>query len=172
MWSSTEYARPAATEPEGTQMMKKLTPKRIVIVIFSLLAALSVNGYLFSSHGHPAKFRWIPEKEGAGISEVIAGSALIVPFEFFVEEGISRVKIEIADENLKKMGVFLSDSVVTVENGKVYAKAYFTLEKGAPPRRYSLEIIARDAATKKVIGKGSIPFAVYPYFYNTLKCSC
>jgi len=156
---------------KGNRMKKKIMSKRIVVIL-SLLVALSVSGYLSFRSSYSAQFRWIPEKEGAGISEVIPGSALIVPFEFFVEKGISQVKIEITDENLKKMGVFLSDSVVTVENGKVYAKAYFTLEKDAPPRRYSLEIIARDAATEKVIGKGSIPFAVYPYFYNTLKCSC
>jgi hypothetical protein len=151
-------------------MKKKLMSKRTVI--FLLLVALSVIGYLSFPDGHTAGFRWIPEKEGAGISEVVPGSALIVPFEFLVEKGISQVKIEITDENLKKMGVFLSDPVVTVENGKAYAKAYFTLGKDAPPRRYSLEIIARDAATEKVIGKGTIPFAVYPYFYNILKCSC
>ncbi len=156
---------------KGNRMKKKIVSKRIVVIL-SLLAALSVSGYLSFSDDYPAQFRWIPEKEGEGISEVIPGSALVVPFEFFVEKGISQVKLEITDENLKKMGVFLSDSVVTVENGKAYAKAYFTLEKDAPPRRYSLEIIARDAATEKVIGKGSIPFAVYPYFYNTLKCSC
>jgi hypothetical protein len=153
------------------QKMKKMTLKGMVVVI-SLVAGVSAGGYFLSSHGYPAKFRWIPETEGAGVSEVVAGSALIVPFEFFVEEGIFRVKIEIKDENFKKMGIFLSDSVVPVENGRAYAKAYFTLEEGSPPRRYSLEIIARDADTEKIIGKGSIPFAVYPYFYNTLKCSC
>jgi hypothetical protein len=166
-----EYARRAATELTDSRVKKKIISKRIVVILL-LLAALSVGGYVSFQDRYPARFRWIPEKEGAGISEVIGGSALVVPFEFLVENGISRVKIEISDDNLKKMGVFLSDTVVIVENGKAYAKAYFTLEKDAPPRRYTLEIIARDAATEKVIGKGSIPFAVYPYFYNTLKCSC
>ena len=153
------------------RMKKNMISKRIVVILL-LLVALSVSGYVSFQDRYPARFRWIPEKEGAGISEVIGGSALVVPFEFVVDRGISRVKIDIADEDLKKMGIFLSDSVINVENGKAYAKAYFTLEKDAPPRRYALEIIARDAATDKVIGKGSIPFAVYPYFYNTLKCSC
>lgn len=151
-------------------MKKKLMSKRTAV--FSLLVALSAIGYLYFSDSHTAGFRWIPEKEGAGISEVMPGSALIVPFEFLVEKGISQVRIEITDENVKKMGVFLSDPVVTVENGKAYAKAYFTIGKDTPPRRYSLEIIARDAATEKVIGRGTIPFAVYPYFLNILKCSC
>lgn len=153
------------------RMKKKIISTRIVVILLSLIA-LSVSGYVSFQDRYPARFRWIPEREGAGISEVIPGSALIVPFEFLVENGISQVKIEMTDEDLKRMGVFLSDSVVTVENGKAYAKAYFTLEKDAHPRRYTLEIIARDTATEKVIGKGSIPFAVYPYFYNTLKCSC
>ena len=145
---------------------------RRIVAVLLLLIALSVSGYVSFQDRYPARFRWIPEREGAGISEVVPGSALIVPFEFVVDREISRVKIEIADEDMKKMGIFLSDAVVNVENGKAYAKAYFTLEKEAPPRRFTLEIVAKDAASEKVIGRGSIPFAVYPYFYNTLKCSC
>lgn len=156
---------------KGNPMKKNMMPGKIVL-LFSLLLALSSGSYLSLRDGYPANFRWIPEKEGVEISEVVPDSALVVPFEFLVENGISRVKIEITDENLKKMGVFLSDPVVSVENGRAYAKAYFTIGKDTPPRRYSLEIIARDAATEKVIGKGTIPFAVYPYFLNILKCSC
>jgi hypothetical protein len=149
---------------------KIIMSKRTAVLL--VLVALFVSGYLSLADQMPARFRWIPEKEGAGTPEVIAGSALVVPFEFIVGKGVSQVKIEIADENLKKMGVFLSDPVVTVENGKAYAKAYFTLDAKAPPERYTLEIIAKDAATEKIIGRGSIPFAVYPYFYNVLNCSC
>jgi hypothetical protein len=156
---------------KGNPMKKNMMLGKIVL-LFSLLLAVSAGAYLSLRDGYPASFRWIPEKEGAELSEVMPGSALVVPFEFFVDKGISQVKIEITDENLKKMGVFLSDPVIKVENGKAYAKAYFTIGKDTPPRRYSLEIIARDAATEKIIGKGSIPFAVYPYFLNILKCSC
>ena len=165
------YVLRATAEPERRFMDRKRAFIRIFVIIFSA-ASLAVSSYLSVPAGHPAAFTWIPEKKGQTTAEVIIGSALVVPFEFLVDPGIPRIRIEIEGEEMKEMGVFLSDPAVTVENGKAYAKAYFTLGKDVPPRSYTLGIIARDAATEKVIGKGSIPFAVYPSFYHALNCSC
>ncbi len=141
--------------------------------LFLLSVLLIATGYLIvTAGGKDTGFRWIPENRGETVSEVVIGSARIVPFEFIIGEGVSRVKIGIENEELRKMGIFLDEETVSVENGRASSKVYFSLKEGTPARRYELEITARDAATGRVIGKGRIPFAIFPYFYNVLKCSC
>lgn len=141
--------------------------------LFLLTVFLIATGYFIVTAGGKDKgFRWVSENKGETVSEVVIGSARIVPFEFIVGEGVSKVKITIENEELRKMGIFLDEETLSVENGRVSSKAYFSLKEGTPARRYDLEITARDAATGRVVGKGTIPFAVFPYFYNVLKCSC
>lgn len=148
---------------------------KFIIILSTLVLSgiLIIGAYSYTVADRPsANFKWITERPGEKLPEVVAGNTRIIPFEFAFEGDISKVNLEIKDVELRKMGVFISDETVAVKDGKASSQVFFNLKEGTPPRRYDLKIIAKDAATEKVIGKGTIPFAVYPYFYNILKCSC
>ncbi|MEW6108806.1 MAG: hypothetical protein AB1632_06525 [Nitrospirota bacterium] len=154
-------------------MNKDMKRRAIILSTLVLSGILIMGAYPYIIADRPsANFKWIPEKKAEKLPEVVAGNTRIILFEFVLERDISKVNLEIKDAELRKMGVFISDETVAVKDGKASSQVFFNLKEGTPPRRYDLEIIAKDAATGKVIGKGIIPFAVYPYFYNILKCSC
>lgn len=141
----------------------------LLSVLFLQLGNLSSSGDLGNSQ---PGFKWIPERPGERLPEIMPGKIRVIPVEFTVGEGLSRVALEMSDKTLAEKGIRVLDDVVTVRNGIASSGVSFELDEKVPPLRYDLEITARDVATGRIIGRGTVPFAVYPYFLNILKCSC
>ena len=61
----------------------------------------------------------------------------------------------------------------TRESGTVSSSVRFIIRADTPARRYVLTVLARDAATGRIVARAEIPFAVYPYSIQKLfDCSC
>lgn len=147
---------------------------RLIPIFFVLvLSGVLLSGYFYvNSGGSSSHFKWLPVKPGETLPEIVPGEKRTIPFEFLVKGNMSKVVLEIRDADIRDMGVFISGEAVTVKDGKVSSRVYFSLPQGTPPGRYDLRIVAKDVATNEVVGEGTIPFAVYPYFLNIQKCSC
>ena len=105
--------------------------------------------------------------------QLTTGEKVEVPFEFLVDEGISRIHLELAGVHNTVTGIALSKSSVTVENGKVQSKVIIQIdsEEDLKAGSHVLTIIARDADSGTTVSKGEIMIN-----FNMLKviagCSC
>jgi hypothetical protein len=158
-------------KPTGKRMPRRT---QIFILIMACQAGLFLPGCSFlNQSGDSPGFTWSAGSEREALPEMIPGETRSIDFQFISAEGVSQVRFEIRNPELKKMGVSLRDEAVLVKEGRASSQAVFKIEKGIRPWSYKLEIIAMDAETEEVIGKGTVPFAVYPYSYiNILECSC
>lgn len=151
--------------------------KRAVLIIF---AGMLAAGILFFSlwksggFGEPENYRFILRSDGTGegLPEMIPGRIRLIPFAFAFNTPVRAVRLEIADEEIRAMGVSIDGGEVPVVGGWASSKARFLIKEGTKPWRFSLVILARDPESGGILGKGEIPFAVYPYFYNLRLCSC
>jgi hypothetical protein len=151
-----------------------MTRKTAIIIFGLVLPAVVVASILIPKALRPPSdaFRWTPEKAGQVFPEIKPGSPIVIPFEFRVGKDATRVAFEIRNQGMRSMGISIADEIVEVNAGKAASEVIFALREGTPSRLYDIEIIARDVPTGRIIGKGTIPFAVYPYFFNLGKCSC
>jgi hypothetical protein len=146
---------------------------QIFILLLAWTAALILYGCSFQNQsGDTDGFTWSSDTKGETLPEMIPGQARSIQFHFAMGEGISKVRFEITDPDIKDLGISIRNETVPVKEGRAHSQAVFEIKDGTRPWSYKLEILARDAETDKVLGKGTVPFAVYPYFYNILNCSC
>ena len=145
---------------------------RIIILFMVWSYALLYGCSVQNQSGDSSGFNWSSGTKGETLPEMVPGQARSIQFQFVLEDGISHVRFEIADPEIKEMGISLTDETVNIKEGRALSQAIFEIKEGTRPWKYTLEIIVRDAWSGKILGKGSVPFAVYPYFYNILNCSC
>jgi len=105
--------------------------------------------------------------------QVTTGENVEIPFEFRIDEGASRITLELAGIHSTVAGIALSGSSVAVEKGKAQAKVIIQIdsEEDLKAGSHVLTIIAKDADSGTVVRKGEIMIN-----FNMLKviagCSC
>jgi hypothetical protein len=149
---------------------------KVVIGICSLLGvivALSFSGLVGSCKKNGSYFKWSTGDRQDTVVQVTTGKAAIVPFEFRVEGIVSKVSLAIGNESLKEKGISFEETVVPMKNGVAFSKVIFNIRPEGRLRagRYYLTIIARDAATGRIVREGDLPFAV-DMLELIWRCSC
>jgi hypothetical protein len=149
---------------------------KVLLGIFCLLVvivALSFSGLVGSGKKSGSNFKWSTGDPQDTVVQVTTGKAAIVPFEFGVEDRVSKVSLAIGDESLKEKGISFEETVVPMRNGVVFSKVIFNIRPEGRLRagRYHLTIIARDAATGRIVKEGEIPFAL-DMLELIWRCSC
>lgn len=126
------------------------------------VVALSFSGLVRSYKKSGSYFKWSTEDRQDTVVQVTTGKAAIVPFEFRVEGIVSKVSLAIANESLKEKGISFEETVVPMKNGVAFSKVIFNIRPEGRLRasHYYLTIIARDAATGRIVREGEIPFAL------------
>jgi hypothetical protein len=105
--------------------------------------------------------------------QVTTGEKVEIPFEFRIDEGASRINLELAGIHSTVAGIALNGSSVAVEKGKAQAKVIIQIdsEEDLKAGSHVLTIIAKDADSGTVVRKGEIMIN-----FNMLKviagCSC
>jgi len=137
------------------------------------VVALSFSGLIGSGMKSGSNFKWSTGALQATVVQVTTGKAAVVPFEFRVEGIVSKVSLAIGDESLKEKGISFEETVVPMRNGVAFSKVIFNIRPEGRLRagRYNLTIIARDAATGRVVREGEIPFAL-DMLDLIWRCSC
>ena len=149
--------------------------KKIIAISCGILLAL---GILFFSDTvttikNNPDFSYTLKENQQGPVQVTTGEKVEVPFEFQVDEGASRVNLELAGIHSTVSGITLSNSSVPVEKGKAQAKVIIQIdsEEDLKAGSHVLTIIAKDADSGTVVRKGEIMIN-----FNMLKviagCSC
>jgi hypothetical protein len=146
---------------------------QIFIMLLIWPAGFFLHGCYFQDQGRDLPgFVWSAGNKGETLPEMIPGQTRSIQFQFVLEKRISQVRFEIADPKLKEMGISIRYETVPVKEGIASSQAIFEIKEKTRPWHYSLKIIVKDAETGKVVGRGTVPFAVYPYSFNVLNCSC
>jgi hypothetical protein len=123
--------------------------------------------------GKYVQARWVVGKTALTLPEVKPGIEENISFEMNIAQNVSSLRLEIAHDTFKEMGVSIPDGVAVAESGKVSSTVHFAIKASTPARRYVLTVLARDAATGRIVARAEIPFAVYPYSIQKLfDCSC
>lgn len=105
--------------------------------------------------------------------QVTTGEKVEIPFEFRIDEGASRINLELAGIHSTVTSIAFSNSTVPVEKGKAQAKVILQIdsEEELKAGSHVLTIIAKDADSGAVVRKGEIMIN-----FNMLKviagCSC
>jgi hypothetical protein len=147
--------------------------KKIILTLASLSVFFLPGCPLQNTGRDSPGFSWSAADKGKALPEMMPGELHRIQFEFIPGEGISQLAFEITDPDLKKMGISIHDKIVPVIEGRASSQVIFEIEQGTRPWRYALEIVARDDATGSIVGRGTVPFAVYPYSsIKILDCSC
>ncbi|HXX80382.1 MAG TPA: hypothetical protein VEI46_02475, partial [Thermodesulfovibrionales bacterium] len=86
---------------------------------------------------------------------------------------LSEVRFEIKDNSAGGKGILIEETAVQVRGGIASSRVIFGLEQDAGVRagHYAITIIARDAASGKMIREGKIPFDI-DMLDLIWKCSC
>jgi hypothetical protein len=157
-------------EREATIAMRRLG--RIISVIVAVTMGASGCGFVGNT-GRYVQARWVSGKTEMTLPEVKPGVEENISFEMNITQNASSLRLEVAHGKFKEMGISIPDVVVTTESGTVSSTVRFLIKANTPARRYVLTILARDAATGRVVARAEIPFAVYPYSMQRLfDCSC
>jgi hypothetical protein len=106
-------------------------------------------------------FKWIPRRPGITRAQIALGRAVTIPFEFAVTGNVKKVRFELP-KKFVDLGIDILEDEVAVKGGKVSSAVAFTVPPGKPLGKFDMVVIAKDAATGKEIGKGSIPFMLLP----------
>lgn len=123
--------------------------------------------------GKYVQARWVAGKSEMALPEVKPGVEENISFEMNIAQNVSSLRLEISHDTFKEIGVSIPDGVTAAESGKVLSTVRFAIKTSTPARRYVLTILARDAATRRIVARAEIPFAVYPYSIQKLfDCSC
>ena len=122
--------------------------------------------------GNP-DFSYTLKENQEGLVQLTTGEKVEVPFEFRVNERTSRINFELAGVHTYDVGIALSNSSVTVEEGKAHGKVIIQIdsEEDLKAGSHVLTVIAKDADSGAVVRKGEIMIN-----FNMLKviagCSC
>lgn len=152
--------------------MKRKTFLIICAFLISAIAALAYKQFNDGNGGNQY-FGWGSGNQKNILVNVTTGKAETVPFEFSVGDAISEMRLEIKDDSLQRKSISLEKTAVRVRNGIASSKVIFNFKAGAGLRagHYEVTIIARDAASGKVIRTGAMPFAI-DMLDLIWKCSC
>lgn len=144
-----------------------------ICCLLVVIVALSFSGLVGSAKKSGSYFKWSTGDPQDTVVQVTTGKAAIVPFEFRVEGRVSKVSLAIGDESLKEKGISFEETVVPMRNGVAFSKVIFNIRPEGRLRagRYHLNIIARDAATGRIVREGEIPFAL-DMLDLIWRCSC
>ncbi|MDA8214003.1 MAG: hypothetical protein M0Z64_01855 [Nitrospiraceae bacterium] len=114
------------------------------------------------AHAEDVKgFKWIPRRPGITRAQIALGRAVTLPFEFTVTENVKKVKFEIP-KKFTDLGIDIMEDEVAVKGGKASSAVLFTVPPGKPLGKFDMVVTAKDAATGKEIGKGTIQFMLLP----------
>jgi hypothetical protein len=130
-----------------------------LLVVF---AALYFSGLVGCGKKSGPYCKWSTGDSQDAVVQVTTGKATVVPFELRVEGGVSKVSLAIGDESLKEKGISFEETVVPVKNGVAFSKVIFNIrpEGRLSAGNYDLSIIARDAATGRIVREDGMPFAL------------
>ena len=144
-----------------------------ICCLLVVIAALAFSGLVGSGKKSGSYFKWSTGDPQDTVVQVTTGKAAIVPFEFRVEGGVLKVSLAIEDEVLKEKDISFEETVVPVKNGVAFSKVIFNIRPEGRFRagHYHLTIIARDAATGRIVREGEIPFAL-DMLDLIWRCSC
>jgi hypothetical protein len=144
-----------------------------ICCLLVVIVALSFSGLVGSGKKSGSYFKWSTGDPQDTVVQVTTGKAAIVPFEFRVEGRVSMVSLAIGDESLKEKGISFEETLVPMRNGVAFSKVIFNIRPEGRFRagHYHLTIIARDAATGRIVREGEIPFAL-DMFDLIWRCSC
>jgi hypothetical protein len=144
---------------------------RVIVAIIAV--ALCASGCGVVGEGKYVKARWVGGQTATVLPEVTPGVEENISFEMDIDQNVSSLRIEIAHESLKEMGISIPDTAVSRQSGKVSSVVRFIVKAKTPARRYVLTLLARDTETRRILARAEIPFAVYPYSIQRLfGCSC
>jgi hypothetical protein len=145
---------------------------KVIGVIMAIVLGASGCGFI-GGEGKYVQARWISGTSEMPLPEVKPGVEERISFEMNIAQNVSSLRLEIAHDTFKEMGVSIPDGVAVAESGKVSSTVRFSIKTSTPARRYVLTVLARDAATGRIVARAEIPFAVYPYSIQKLfDCSC
>jgi len=114
------------------------------------------------AHAEDVKgFKWIPRRPGITRAQIALGRAVTLPFEFTVTGNVKKVKFEIP-KKFTDLGIDILEDEVAVKGGKASSAVLFTVPPGKPLGKFDMVVTAKDAATGKEIGKGTIQFMLLP----------
>jgi len=105
--------------------------------------------------------------------QLTTGEKVEIPFELKIDEGISRLNLELEGFHKNIKGISFSDSTVQVEKGKAQSKLIMQIKSDDDLKAGShiLTIIAKDMDSDTIVSKGEIMIN-----FNMLKvvagCSC
>ncbi|GBD98487.1 hypothetical protein BMS3Abin07_00501 [bacterium BMS3Abin07] len=110
-----------------------------------------------------SRFIWYPSRSGIKRAQISYSVAKTLRFDFIINKktDISEVKFGIP-RSYAKMGIRIEPNKVAVSNGRAGSKAVFEIQPGIPIGRFDMLVVAVNAKTGKVIGKGKIPFILVP----------
>ncbi|MDI6729235.1 MAG: hypothetical protein QMD44_09975 [Thermodesulfovibrionales bacterium] len=152
----------------------KAKKKIIVLAVMLLLAFLTMPligglkttqievSLVSVAHAEDAKgFKWIPRRPGITRAQIALGRAVTIPFEFTVTGNVKKVRFELP-KKFTSLGIDILEDEVAVKGGKASSAVLFTVPPGKPLGKFDMVVTAKDAATGKEIGKGTIPFMLLP----------
>jgi len=144
-----------------------------ICCLLAMIAALSFSGSVGSSKKSGSSFKWSTGDPQDTAVQVTTGKATIVSFEFRVEGNVSTVSLAIGDASLHEKGISFEETVIPMRNGVAFSKVIFNVRPECRLRagRYHLPIIARDAATGRIVSEGKLPFAL-DLLDLIWRCSC
>jgi hypothetical protein len=159
-------------EQEKTMQMRS----KVLIGICCLLVvivALSFSGIVGSGKKSGSSFKWSTGGPHDTVVQVTTGKAAIVPFEFRVEGKVSTVSLAIGDASLQEKGIAFEETVIAMKNGVAFSKVIFNIRPESRLRagHYHLTIIARDAATGRIVSEGELLFNL-DMLDLIWRCSC
>ncbi len=106
-------------------------------------------------------FKWIPRRPGITRAQIALGRAVTIPFEFTVTGNVKKVRFELP-KKFVDLGIDILEDEVAVKGGKASSSVAFTVPPGKPLGKFDMAVTAKDAATGKEIGKGTIQFMLLP----------
>jgi len=146
----------------------------VIVCVFCILC-VAVLAYRPLKDGERGEsyFSWVSGTTKDRVVQLTTGKCAAVPFEFRVGSNVSGVLFEIKEDSLWGKGIFLEETAVQVRRGIASSRVTFNCERGARVRagHYAITIIARDAASGKMIREGKIPFDI-DMLDLIWKCSC
>jgi hypothetical protein len=155
---------------------ESIVSRRRLGEIISVILAITMSTWgcgLGGETGGYVQARWDAGKTAMTLPEVKPGTEQNISFVMNIDQSASSVRLEVAHGALRDMGISIADAVVAVKNGTVSSAVRFIIHANTPARRYVLTILARDAATSRIVARAELPFAVYPYsLHRLLDCSC
>jgi hypothetical protein len=141
----------------------------VVMAVALTMAWCSFGG----ERGRYVQARWVSGETEITLPEVKPGVGENISFEMNIDQSVPSLRLEIAHSTFREMGISIPDVAMTAASGKVSSTVHFDIKANTPARRYVLTILARDAATSRIVARAEIPFAVYPYSIEKLfGCSC